>query len=64
MMTIKLVGALPRELRDAGLKPGDKLKAEPAENSTLGAAKIKIWKDDADYIATVWPENYVKIGVA
>lgn len=63
-MTIKIVGALPRELRDAGLKPGDKLKAEPAENSKLGAVKVKLWKDEADYIATVWPENYVKIGVS
>ena len=63
-MIIKLVGALPRELKDAGLKPGDKLKAEPAENSTLGAVKIKIWKEEADYIATVWPQNYIKIGVS
>lgn len=64
MITIKLVGALPRELKDAGLRTGDKLKAEPAENSKLGAMKIRTWKDDAETIATVWPENYVKIGVS
>jgi len=64
MMTIKIVGALPRELRDAGLKPGDKLKAEPAENSKLGAVRVKLWKDEADYFATVWPENYIKLGVS
>ncbi|HSW67287.1 MAG TPA: hypothetical protein VLH16_01765 [Bacteroidales bacterium] len=64
MITIKLVGALPRELKDAGLKPGDKLKAEPAENSKLGALKIRTWKEEADYYCTVWPENYVKIGVS
>jgi len=64
MITIKLVGALPRELRDAGLRTGDKLKAEPAENSKLGAVRVKLWKDDADYIATVWPENFQKISVS
>jgi hypothetical protein len=64
MITIKLVGALPRELKDAGLKPGDKLKAVPSETSVLGAMLVKVWKEEADYYCTVWPENYVKIGVS
>ncbi len=64
MMTIKLVGALPRELKDAGLRIGDKLKAEPAENTTLGAVKVKLWKDEADYHVTIWPENFQKINVS
>jgi putative lipoic acid-binding regulatory protein len=64
MMTIKLVGALPRELKDAGLRSGDKLKAEPSEKGTYGAVKITIWKDEAEYILTVYQENYIKIGVS
>lgn len=64
MTTIKLVGALPRELKDAGLKPGDKLHATPSEVSTLGAMLVKVWKDDADFYVTVWPENYQKIAVS
>lgn len=60
-MRIKLVGALPRELRDLNLKVGDKLDAYPAENTRLGAVQVKLMIDEMPQVATIYPENYVKI---
>lgn len=59
-MKIKLVGALPRELKDLGLKPGDQFDAQPAENTTLKAVQFFVWADEK-FKCTVWPENYVEI---
>jgi hypothetical protein len=60
-MRIKLVGALPRELRDLNLKVNDKLDAYPAENTRLGAVQVKLMIDEVPQVATIYPENYVKI---
>jgi hypothetical protein len=59
-MRIKLVGALPEELRDMGFKPGEKHEAWPSEKTRLGAVEIQITVDGAPAIATVYPENFVK----
>lgn len=60
-MRIKLVGALPRELKDLGLKPGDEFDAFEAVNTRLNAVQVRISKDEEIQIATVYPENYKKI---
>ena len=60
-MRIKLVGALPRELRDLGLKVEDKFEAYPAENTSLAAVQVKLLIDGATQVATIYPENFVKI---
>jgi hypothetical protein len=57
-MTIKLEGALPRELKDLGLKPGDLFDAFPAENTNTRAVRFFIRRDDENCICTIWPENF------
>jgi len=60
-MKIKLVGALPQQLKDLGLKPGDKFNAELAENGKYGAALIRPEFEGETVVATVYRENYKKI---
>jgi hypothetical protein len=60
-MRIKLVGALSRDLKDLKLKPGDKFEAYPAENTNLAAVQVKLMVDGSPTIATIYPENFVKI---
>jgi hypothetical protein len=60
-MKIKLVGALPQQLKDLGLKPGDKFNAELAENGKYGAALIRPEFEGETVVATVYQENYKKI---
>lgn len=60
-MKIKLVGALPRQLRDMGLKPGDKFDASPAENTRYNAVRFKVMVGDEEQVATVYQENYKEI---
>lgn len=59
-MMIELVGALPRELKDRGLKAGDVVNAQPSENSRLGAMQFRVKVDDDIEVCTVFQENYVK----
>lgn len=59
-MRIKLVGALPEQLRDMGFKTGDKHEAYPSENTKLGAVEIKVMIDGQQSVATVYPENFIK----
>ena len=60
-MRIKLVGALPRELKDMGFNPGDKLDAYDAENTTLNAVQVNVFIEGERQVATIYPENYVKM---
>lgn len=60
-MKIILVGALPRQLRDMGLKSGDTFDASPAENTRYNAVRFKIVAGDEELVATVYQENYKKI---
>ena len=60
-MRIKLVGALPRELKDMGLKPNDEFDAVDAENTRLKAVQIRFQANDEPQVATVYPENYKKL---
>ena len=59
-MKIKLVGALPRELKDVGLKPGDEFNAFPAEKTNTRAVQFFIWRE-GNYKCTVWPENFIEV---
>jgi hypothetical protein len=59
-MDIKLVGALPIELRQLGLKPGDKFQeVETAWGHRKGAVVIRFTFDDLPAQAVVYPENYI-----
>lgn len=61
-MDIKLTGALPRELKDLGLKPGDRFKdVEPVTGLKYGAMRLRVWHDDEERVAVVYQENYVKL---
>lgn len=61
-LNIKLVGALPIQLRELGLKPGDRFQnVEKAEGHREGAVKVRFIFDDNENVAIVYPENYVKI---
>ena len=60
-MKIKLVGALPRQLKEMGLKPGDKFDASAAENTRYNAVQFFVMVGDEMQVATVYQENYVKI---
>jgi hypothetical protein len=60
-MIIKLVGALPEQLRDMGFKPGEIYEAYSSENTRLDAVKIQKVVDGTVAIATVYLENYKKI---
>jgi putative lipoic acid-binding regulatory protein len=60
-MKIKLVGALPRQLRDMGLKAGDKFDASPAENTRYNAVRFKVMVGEEEQVATVYQENYKEI---
>lgn len=60
-MRIKLVGALPRELKDMGFEPGNQFDAAPAVNTRLNAVQVRIQKDGEIQVATIYPENYKKI---
>lgn len=60
-MKIKLVGALPRQLRDMGLKAGDKFDAAPAENTRYNAVRFKVVVGEEEQVATVYQENYKEI---
>jgi hypothetical protein len=58
-MDIRLTGALPRQLRELGLKSGDRFQnVEPAEGHRKGAVKIRFMFDDEENVAVVYPENY------
>ncbi len=57
-MKIKLVGALPRELRDLGLKQGDQFDTFPAEKTNTRAVQFYVRHDDEICKCTVWPENF------
>lgn len=58
-MDIRLTGALPRILRELGLKAGDRFQnVEPAEGHRKGAVKIRFMFDDEENVAVVYPENY------
>lgn len=59
-MRIKLQGVLPAELRDLGLKAGDKVDAYEMEGSRIGMMQFKIWHDGEEKFATVSDLNYVK----
>jgi len=59
-MKIKLVGALPRELKDLDLKPGQTFDAFPAEKTSTRAVQFYIWRD-GKYTCTVWPENFIEV---
>ena len=61
-MKIKLVGALPTQLKDLGLKAGDLFEAYPSTSSTYAnAVEIKVMKDGEPCVATVYSENYKKL---
>ena len=60
-MKIKLTGALPRQLKEMGLKPGEKFEAMPAENTRLGAMRFKVMVGDEEQVATVYKENYIEL---
>jgi hypothetical protein len=61
-MDIKLTGALPRQLRELGLKAGDKFQnVEPADGHRKGAVRIRFMFDDAENVAVVYPENYERL---
>jgi hypothetical protein len=60
-MKIKLVGALPPELRDLGLKPGNMFDAYPAPGMEISAVNIRLVKDGEIQVATVFARNYLKI---
>jgi hypothetical protein len=60
-MRIKLVGALPTELKDFGLKPGDIVDAYPADGTIKDTMQFKMHVDGEPQVATVYPENYKKI---
>ena len=58
-MDIRLTGALPRILRELGLKAGDRFQnVEAAEGHRKGAVKIRFMFDDEENVAVVYPENY------
>lgn len=58
-MDIKLYGALPRQLRELNLKPGDKFQdVEKVPGAPYGAVKIKLVVDEEEIVATVYQENY------
>jgi len=61
-MDIRLVGALPRQLRELGLKPGDKFQdVELAPDHRKGAVTVKFINDEKENLAVVFPENYEAI---
>jgi hypothetical protein len=61
-MKIKLFGALPQQLKDLNLKPGDIFEAYPSTSSTYAnAVELKVIKDGEPQIATVYQENYKKL---
>ncbi len=60
-MKIKLVGALPRELKDLGLKPGQTFDASPAEKTNTRAVQFFIWREEENCKCTVWPENFILV---
>ena len=60
-MKIKLVGALPRQLKEMCLKPGDQFDASAAENTRYNAVQFFVIVDDEMQVATVYQENYIKI---
>lgn len=60
-MKIKLVGALPRVLKDYGFKPGQIWYAEPSLSGKYESVIIKISVDDEVCVATVYKENYVVV---
>jgi hypothetical protein len=60
-MKIKLTGALPRQLKEMGLKAGEKFDASPAENTRYKAMQFKVLVGDEEQVATVYQENYVQI---
>jgi len=57
-MKIKLVGALPRELKDLGVKSGQTYDAFPAQKTNTRAVQFYIWRNEEQCICTVWPENF------
>jgi hypothetical protein len=60
-MRIKLVGALPTELKDFSLKPGDIVDAYPATGTIKDTMQFKLHVAGEIQIATVYPENYKKL---
>ena len=59
-MRIKLVGALPEQLRDLGFKAGDKVDAYELEGSKIGTMQFKVWVYGQEQLASVTDLNYVK----
>lgn len=58
-MNIKLVGALPRELKELGLKPGMKFQdVEPAAQFPEGSVVIRWMEDGQELKAVVTRYNY------
>lgn len=60
-MTIELKVALPRELREAGFRAGDRTNARQAKNADGGELMVRGWRDQYDCWCTVMPENYIKV---
>jgi hypothetical protein len=61
-MDIKLVGALPRQLRELGLKTGDRFQdVPPAPGHREGAVWVRFMNDDAECTAIVYRENYLPL---
>lgn len=52
------MGALPRELRDMGVKSGQTFDAFPAQKTNTRAVQFYIWHNEEQCICTVWPENF------
>lgn len=60
-MNIRLVGALPRQLKEVGLKPGDRFQdVQLAEGHRKGAVKVRFLNGDEENVAVIYPENYEK----
>ena len=61
-MDIKLKGILPRNLRNLGFKPGDRIyMAEQVPNSKFGTVRFRVLHNDEEIFQTVTAENYEKL---
>ena len=58
---IKLKGPLPENLKDLGLKPGNKFHGYQSVTGNPDDVEIRFLRDNQPCIATVTKKNYIKI---